>query len=118
MPLGVKISFRNLDPSPAAEAQVRRRAAELDQFFDRIGNCNVTIGLAHRHHRQGRPYHVRIDLALPGSRILVNRDSGANHAHEDLSVALRDAFDAARRQLQDHVRRLDGLEKRPLVAAA
>lgn len=112
MPLGLQISFRNLDRSAAAEAQVRRRADDLDQFCDRIGNCSVTIGLAHRHHRQGRVYHVRIDLAVPGSRVMVSRDSGENHAHEDLYVAIRDAFDAARRQLQDYVRRLDGAEKR------
>lgn len=44
---------------------------------------------------------MRIDIGVPGSEIVVNRDR-----HEDIYVALRDAFDAARRQLDDYSRRL------------
>jgi ribosome-associated translation inhibitor RaiA len=43
---------------------------------------------------------VRIDLKVPGKEIVVNRDHD-----EDIYVALRDAFDVARRQLEDHARR-------------
>jgi cold shock CspA family protein/ribosome-associated translation inhibitor RaiA len=111
MPIDVQISFRGMEPSPAAEAQVQKRAEELEQFSDRISICRVMLEAAHRHHRQGRIYHVRVDLAVPGGRIVANRDSGEDHAHEDLHVAIRDAFDAARRRLQDHMRRLDGRTK-------
>ncbi len=101
------ISFRGMEPSPAVETQVRRRVGELEQFSDRIVSCRVVLEAGDRHHRQGRIYHVLVDLTVPGGKVVVNRDTGFNHAHEDLHVAVRDAFDAARRQLQDHMRRLE-----------
>jgi cold shock CspA family protein len=66
--------------------------------------CKVTIAAPHRHHAKGNIYHVSIDLHVPGKEILVNREPGNNHAHEDAYVAIRDAFSAAARQLQDYVR--------------
>jgi hypothetical protein len=48
-------------------------------------------------HRQGTIYHVRVDLTAPGGEVVVNREPGEDHTHEDLHVAIRDAFDAARR---------------------
>jgi cold shock CspA family protein/ribosome-associated translation inhibitor RaiA len=111
MTMDVQITFRDMEPSPAAEAQVRHRADELGQFSDRISACRVVLETADHHHRHGRIYHVRVDLTVAGGQIVANRDSGLNHAHEDLHVAIRDAFDAARRRLQDHMRRLDGETK-------
>jgi len=111
MPTEVQISFRGMETSPSAEAQVRHRAEELDQFSDRLGTCRVTLEASHRRHRQGMTYNVRVDLAVPGGKVVVNRDPGEDHAHEDLHVAIRDAFDATRRRLQDHMRRLDGQMK-------
>lgn len=108
MPVDVQISFRGMDPSPSVEAQVRRRAEELEQFSDRIHTCKVTLEAAHRRHRQGKIYHVRIGLGVPGRDVVVSREAAENHAHEDLHVAVRDAFDAVRRQLQDHMQRLQG----------
>ena len=111
MPAEVQISFRGMETSPSAEAQVRRRAEELQQFSDRVTACRVTLEAAHRRHRQGTIYQVRVELAVPGGKIVVNREPGEDHAHEDMHVAIRDAFDAARRRLQDHMRRLDGQTK-------
>lgn len=104
----VQISFRNMDPVPSAEALVRSRVAELEQFSDRIGGCRVVLDAAHRRHRQGRTYDVRIELSVPGGPIVVSRNPDEDHAHEELGVAIRDAFDAARRQLQDRMRRMEG----------
>jgi ribosome-associated translation inhibitor RaiA len=113
MALALQISFRNMDHSASAEAQVRRRAEELAQFSDRIGTCRVTLEATHPQHRQGRLYQVHIDAALAGGHhILVNRDAGGNHAHDDVNVAIRDAFEAARRQLQNYLRRTNGAAAR------
>lgn len=111
MPAEIQITFRGMEPSPSAEAQVRRRAEELEQFSDRISTCRVVLEAAHRRHRQGTIYQVRIDLAVPGGKIVVNREPAEDHSHEDMHVSIRDAFDAARRRLQDHMRRLDGVMK-------
>jgi ribosome-associated translation inhibitor RaiA len=111
MPPEVHIIFRGMSTSPSAEAQVRHKLEELQQFSDRISACRVMLESAHRHHRQGNIYHVRVDLTVPGGRIVVNREPSADHAHEELHVAIRDAFDAARRRLQDHMKRLNGVRK-------
>lgn len=106
------ISFRGMEPSPALETQVRRGVEELEQFSDRIVSCRVVLEAGDRHHRQGRIYHVLVDLTVPGGKVVANRESGFNRAHEDLHVAIRDAFDVARRRLQDHMRRLEHQMKR------
>ena len=108
MPFDLQILFRNMDASPAAEAQVRRRAEELEEFSDRIETCRVILEVAQRQRRHGKLYQVHIDLAVPGRHVVVNRNHDDDHAHEDIYVAIRDSFDAARRQLQDHMRRHDG----------
>jgi ribosome-associated translation inhibitor RaiA len=112
MTIEVQITFRGIDHSPAAEAQVRGRIEELQQFSDRIIACRVTLGPANHGPRHGKIYHVRVDLSVPGGHIVVNREPGEDHAHEDLHVAIRDAFDTARRRLQDHMHRLNGVTKR------
>jgi ribosome-associated translation inhibitor RaiA len=108
MPAEVQITFRGMETSPSVEAQVRRRIEELYQISDRIAACRVVLEAAHRRHRQGMIYHVRIDLTVPGGPLVIAREPGEDHAHEDMRVAVRDAFDAARRRLQDRMRKLGG----------
>jgi ribosomal subunit interface protein len=111
MQLPLQITFRHMEPSAALEARIRQRAEEFERFFDRITSCRVVVERAHRRHQQGNLFEVKIDLTIPGNELVVGRDSGANHAHEDPYVAVRDAFDAARRLLEDHARRRRGEAK-------
>lgn len=106
-----RISFHGLDPSPAIEARTLDEIEKLHRFFDRITGCHVTITAPHRRHRQGLIYGVRIDITVPGEEIVVSREPEANHAHEDPYVAIRDAFQAARRKLEDRVRKVRGYVK-------
>ena len=103
-----QISFRHMTASPALEEQITRRVAELETHCDRIIACRVIVELASRHGRQGNLFHVTVELSVPGGTIVADRDAGKDHGHEDAHVAVRDAFDAARRRLQDHMRRLEG----------
>lgn len=104
----LQINFRDIPPSEAVEAKVREKADKLDEFFDHIMACSVMIEAPHSHHHKGNLYHIRIDLTVPNDEIVINRDPKENHAHEDVYVAIRDAFDAARRKLQDHSRKQRG----------
>ena len=88
--------------SPAVEAQVQRWADRLTLAFDRIGRVSTWIELPHRHHRKGNMFRVRVELDVPGSTIVVNRDAGEDPAHENVYAAISDAFRAARRQLREH----------------
>jgi len=104
MPLPLRITFRHMDPSPALEARIRRKAKELEQFFDRITSCHVVVQCRHKHHQQGNLFDIRVDLSVPGSQLIAGRNHAFDHSHEDAHVAVRDAFDAARRQLEERIR--------------
>jgi ribosomal subunit interface protein len=108
----LEITFHNMEPSDAVEARVREKVSRLERVFDRMTHCRVTIEAPHRNHHKGKIYHVRIDVGIPGhGNVLVNREAEENHAHEDVFVALRDAFDAARRQVQEAVDKMGGKTK-------
>jgi ribosomal subunit interface protein len=92
-----------MDPSDAVEERIRERAARLERFHDRITSCNVFVEVPHRHHQKGQLYEVHIHVRVPGDEIVVRRDGA--HGHEDVYVAVRDAFAAMERQLEDFVRR-------------
>ena len=102
------ISFRNLDHSAAVEQAIHERIDELEQFHPRLIGCRVVVDGPHRDKHKGKIYEVHIDLSVPGKDIVVTREAGLNHAHEDIYVAIRDSFDAARRLLEDQVRKTSG----------
>lgn len=113
MQIPLQISFHGMEPSPAVEARIREKAAKLERFNDRIVGCKVLVEAPHRQGGQGKHYHgklynVRVDLSVPGKDIVVGGTSTRSHANEDVYVAIRDSFDAAGRQLQDHARRMRG----------
>ncbi len=105
MRLPLQITYRNMSPSEAVERCIRERAERLDQFCDRIMGCRVVLEERHRRHHQGKLFHLRIALTAPGDEIVVSREPAMHKTHEDVYVAIRDAFDAARRRLEDYVRR-------------
>jgi ribosome-associated translation inhibitor RaiA len=131
MKLPLQITLRNISHSAELDALVDERAAELETFFDRITACRVMVELPHHHHARGNRVHVRIELTIPGEVIVVTRDpslhgalqdaretrhakeTGTNSVHRYARVAIHEAFDAARRQLQDAVRRRRDATKSP-----
>lgn len=97
-----EIIFRNMEPSSFVRARVEEEIDKLERYFDRIQSCQVMIEAPHKHHRKGREYHVAVHMALPkGRNVDVTHAGRKDKAHEDVYVAIRDAFKAATRQLQD-----------------
>jgi cold shock CspA family protein len=122
----MQITFRNMKPSKEIEEWIRAGAAKLETLYSQLMGCRVAVEIPHRHHRKGSPYHIRIDLTVPGGEIVVKREPSLNaqtrqlgereikkHAevkipHKDLRIAINDAFKAAGRRLQDYARRQRG----------
>jgi cold shock CspA family protein len=111
MQLPLQIAFHNMDRSETLEEEVREKASKLDEFCDHIMACRVVVEVPHRHHQRGNQYQVRIDITVPGDEIAVNREAPEHTAYKEFEMALRDAFDSAKRQLEDYVRRRRGLVK-------
>lgn len=95
MQIPLQITVRDMAHSTALDETIRGKAAKLEQYFAPIISCHVLAEAPHKHHHQGRHYTVRLDIGLPGKTIVVNHDHD-----EDIYVALREAFNAARRQLE------------------
>ena len=108
MQLPLQVVFRNMEPSAAVETKIHERAEQLERIYSPIMSCRVAVEAHHKHHHQGNLYHVRVDLKVPNSEIVASRDPGEHHAHEDVFVAVRDAFDAVRRRLEDYARHRRG----------
>jgi cold shock CspA family protein len=133
----LQITFRSEVPLPAAELWIRSEAAKLENFYRRIMACRVAVESPHRHHREGSPYHVRIDLTVPGGELVIKheptlrtqaRQMGegelrkqleARTPNKQLRLAINEAFKAAGRRLQDYARRRRGevksREARPMA---
>lgn len=99
MQVPLQLTYRNMARSDALDARIREKAAGLEEFHTHVTSCRVVVEERHRHHQQGRQFTVSIELRVPGHELVVNRDH-----HEDVYVAVRDAFDAAARQLEDVAR--------------
>jgi len=106
MKLPLQITFRNLEPTETLEEHIRKKAEKLEQYNDQIMSCRVVIEANHKHQHKGNLYHISIDITLPGNEIVVSKDAHDKQSHQDAYVAIRDAFDAAKRQLEDRTRRM------------
>lgn len=115
MRIPVEVTYRGLEPSPAIEEAIDKRVATLERYYNRITGCKVSVEAPHRSHRRGIRFRVRVDLTIPGAEIVAHSHD-EDGAHEDLQVAIRDAFRACRRQLQDEVRLQRGYVKAPAQA--
>lgn len=104
MKFPLQIQFRDMEESDFVSNAVWNHAEKIEKFFDGIIACHVIVSAPHQHHHQGKIYHVQVRLNVAGGDIFVNTEPEKNAAHEDVYVAIRDAFDAVRRQLEDLVR--------------
>jgi ribosome-associated translation inhibitor RaiA len=104
MKLPLQISFRGMGSSPALERRIREKVAKLEKVHDRLMSCAVVVEARARRLHKGKLYRIGIDLRGPGFELAVGRSGRRDPAHEDITVALRDAFEAMGRQLEDRVR--------------
>lgn len=104
MQVPLEITFRGISHSDAIETRIREKTAKLEQYCDNIIGCRVAVEAEHHHQHQGNLYKVRIDVSVPQKQIVVSRDHHDKQSHEDCYVALRDAFAAATRQLEEYTR--------------
>jgi len=97
MQMPLQITSRQLPVTSAIEDSIKQKIRKLDRLHERIIGCRVTIDAPHRHKHKGRQYNLSIDMTVPGKEIVVKHES-----HEDLYVSIREAFEAAKRQLVEY----------------
>lgn len=104
MQLPLQVVFRNMRHSPAIEEVVRKRVEKLEHIADNITSCRVVIDMPHHNHRKGNSYVVRIDMTVPQKEIIASTESSLDPANKDFYAVLKQAFNAAARQLEDYTR--------------
>ncbi len=110
MQVPFEISFRNCEPSEEIRAEIEKEVRQLDKLYDRITACiAVVTAPSLLHHRHGGLFKIDLHIVLPDHKdVIVNKTHGDVHQHEHISVAIKDAFAAARRQIEDAARRMRG----------
>jgi ribosome-associated translation inhibitor RaiA len=99
----LELEFKHMTASVALEGIISGRVAKLERLHDRITACRVSVEASHQQHHHGKQFQVHVRLVVPGAVLVSSHDAGKT-AHEDANVAVRDAFDAIQRQLEDHIR--------------
>ncbi|MBK8262091.1 MAG: ribosome-associated translation inhibitor RaiA [Nannocystis sp.] len=104
MQVPLQIAFQDIEPSEFIETRIREKVTKLERYYDRIISVRVVVAAPHRSSNHGNTYNVRIDINIPDKELVINRQPEANGAYEDVYVVIRDAFEAAERQLKDEAR--------------
>jgi ribosomal subunit interface protein len=97
----LKITSKDFTIFEALENEIRDKVSKLERSSKDLIDCEVAIEAPVGHHKKGGPYSVRIDMQVKGKELAVS-----NRSNTDLQAAIRDAFDAARRQLEDYSRQM------------
>lgn len=106
--LPLEVTFRDIENTKAIDTKIRTKAAKLHKYFDRITYCRIVVEAIQKNKHQGKEFQVNIELDVPGKVLIVNNQS---HRNEDLYVAIRDSFNAMKRQLEDYAQKIRGDKK-------
>ena len=108
----LEIAFQNSEPSDAVRSEIEKQAQRLEKFSDRITSCRVTVVVPHTRHRNGDLFKIDIRIAMPDHKdVIVSKTHGDAPEHQHVLVAIKDAFAAAQRQVEDCVREMRGQVK-------
>ena len=97
----IQVKFKGMDANKLVEAEVR---AWLQKLAPLTAAACVSGGLvvveAAARNLEGWAHHARIELKADGGPIVVGPEHAGNNAHEDVYIAVRNAFRGLRRLLE------------------
>lgn len=91
----IRIRFSGMEPSDALTAAAHAHAHGLAWVQSEIIACWVGLHFDQEQQSSGKPYSVRVDVAIPGHELIAQRVQ-----HEDLQLALGHAFEDMEQQLK------------------
>lgn len=106
MKIAPEITYRDVRKTEALETLVEQQIAKLERYCNYMNSCRVSIEKTHDRPSSGSPYRVRIDITLPPNHELaVAHNPGEAKQYEPVETVIREAFEAARRQVVEQVER-------------
>jgi len=123
-----QITFHGLKHRDDIESDIRERVTWLEQFYSGIVRCRVLVEVPHRHHRGGSHFHIGVELTVAGGApIVVSHEPSLHRQSKNVEevtkeseidgerryarAAIHEAFDAARRSVEDFAREQRGAVK-------
>ncbi len=100
MQVPLEITYRGVEKTDAIDTLVHEKVAKLEKFYNNINSCHVAIEKIQDRPNSGSPYRVRLDITVPGHELIADSNPGDSVQYDPLDVVIRDAFDAASRQLK------------------
>lgn len=120
----LEIAFHGLERSDAVEARVKEKFKRIESHFERITHGRVVIEAPKKRASRAKVFTVRIEVGVPGRRpIVASSDPKDNGGQSDVMMAVRDAFAAAMRQVNErasrkaHPAKREQARRRPRQAA-
>ena len=102
MQIPLQVTFEGSDSSEAVRAAIEREVERLERHNRHIIGCRVAVIAPSHKHRHGSGFHVHISLTLPPhENVIVNHAPSDDNQNEHIEAAVKNAFAAARRQLDD-----------------
>lgn len=104
MQLPLELSFRNVEKTSHLENLIKEKVNALEKFCGTLTSCRVAVEKPNTTVRNGNPYRVRIDITVPGHEVVVSKEQGQNEKSDQIPSVIREAFEAAKKQLRKLIR--------------
>jgi ribosome-associated translation inhibitor RaiA len=101
MQIPLQISCEHADLSETVRAAIEHEAERLEEYQHHITGCRVAVVAPSAKHHQGAVFRINIWVTIPPhENIVVSHQPNDDRGHEHVLVSIKDAFAAARRQIE------------------
>src|SRR5271154_5859715 len=101
MQIPLQMNSEHADLSQAARAAIEHEVERLEKCEHHITGCRVAVVAPSAKHRQGAVYRINIWVTIPPHKnIVVSHKPSDDRSHVHVEVSIKDAFAAARRQIE------------------
>ena len=108
MDMPLEIAWHNVEQSDPLEARIRQRVDKMHRYFKHINSVHVWVEVPHRSQHSAKAFRIGVEVRVPGTELVVSHDPGDKGQHFDPYIAVRDAFDAMDRQLEQFSQKVRG----------
>lgn len=105
------IVWQSVPRSSGVDNTITAHFEKLDQFCADISSARISIRRTNHAQVKHALFTVLLEIIVPGKPIIVTKSSSPTDSSHDLYPLVHRVFDAARRQLQDYVRKRQGKVK-------
>lgn len=100
----IEISYREVNKTDELDNLIREKIDKLEKICDYMTSGRVAVEKPQQNLKAGNPYRVRLEFRIPPQhQIIVKREPGEGEKNDPLEAVIRDAFEAARKQIKELV---------------